>query len=185
MRQTTPLFHSPQQGLWQRILIWTVPLASLGSALVLGAVPLAPAAWALVVPDFVAPTLFFWAVHQPRQLPLVFVFLGGIAADMMHQTPLGVHAAAYMVITLLGKTQAATLAGLGLLFNWAIFALAMVAFGVTKLLASVVGTTGVLQALLPAVLQTIQLVLTTIVAYLAFHFVFSALHRWIGGRDRL
>ena len=115
--------------------------------------------------------LFVW-------MPILLIFLLGLAADMLHNTPLGVHALTYMLLTLVAKSQAAALSGLSFLFHWGLFALAMTGFGAVKFLISLIGTPQVFDhSLRPAILQVLQLVLTTILAYPFGHLVFSGLNR--------
>ena len=164
--------------LWQRVLAVLIPVLSLFVAFVLDAVPLTTLAWSLVVPDFLAPSLFFWCVHRPNQVPVAYVFAVGLGADMLHGTPLGSQAAAYMALALLAKSQASQLAPLGPLFHWGIFALTMTGFALIKFLIAVVATPSVFDhSLIPAILQALQLVLTTIAAYLPIHLVLGGLRR--------
>ncbi len=157
---------------------WLLPTLTLLMGLILDAVPLATGVWAAAIPSFFLPILFYWSVQVPGRVPLLLVCAMGFAADMIHSVPLGVHAISYMVVSLGSKYQSAQLSPLGLLFNWAFFALAMVSFGLLKFILSMIGTPGIFQnSLLPAALQALQLVLTTIAIYVILHLVLSGLRR--------
>lgn len=159
-----------------QLISWLLPTLTLLMGLILDAVPLATGVWAAAIPSFFLPILFYWSVKLPGRVPLLLVCLMGFAADMIHSVPLGVHAISYMVVALGSKYQSEHLAPLGLLFNWAVFALAMVSFGLLKFILSMIGTPGIFEnSLLPAALQALQLVLTTIAAYMSIHLVLGGL----------
>lgn len=162
----------------QRFLAAILPTISLSLALIFDAVPLISGSWALAVPGFVPSVLFFWSVYQPRSVPLLFIFILGLGTDMIDHTPLGVTALSYMILCLGAKSQSQTLSTLGFLFNWAVFSLMIICFGLVKFALSVIGTPGVFDhSLAPAALRVVQFVLTTIGTYFAFHVVLGAFNR--------
>ena len=68
---------------------------SLLVALMLNLLPLGRVLW---MPDFLALTLVFWNVHQPRRVGLLAAFLFGLALDVHQASLLGQHALAYSVL---------------------------------------------------------------------------------------
>ena len=179
---TLPLEGSTYRSPRQRIFALVFPTATLLTALICSGLIWGRLGWSVLVPDFIAPVIFFWSVHQPRWMPVLLVFTFGMASDIMDATPLGVQAASYLMLALLTRTQAAALGGLGFLFNWALFAVLMAGFVVLKFALSLLGTPGIFDhSLRPAILQSLQLVLTTIIAYVPFHLSMSALNRLIVG----
>ena len=167
---------------WTQFLFGAfMPSATIFLALLFDAVPMATGLAALFLPNFVLPVLFYWAVHTPRAVPLILVFALGLSTDALHDTPLGLHALAYMVLVLGAKAQSQHLAGLGLLFNWAFFALGALIYGAMVYVIPLAAQSGVLQDVWglagQAALRMVQLVLTTIVAYLPFHLALTGLQR--------
>ena len=179
MTSLAPLHRAEDRAHPLRLLMaYTLPPLSLVLALVLGAVPWGVNLGRLFVPDLLAPVLFFWAVHQPRHVAILLVFVLGLMADVLDATPLGTQAAAYMVLALVAKSQAAALAGLGLFFKWALFALSMLVFVTVKLLVSLLIARQFMDlALVPAILKSLQLVLVTSMTYLGLHLVLSLINR--------
>ncbi len=154
-----------------------VPL-TLILALIAGIVPWATDLNRLFIPDVLAPVLFFWCVYQPSFVPLIFVFGLGLTADILDVSALGTQGAAYMVFALLAKSQGSQLVSLGVLFNWGVFALAMAALVMIQFLFSVLATAPVFdQALLPAILKSLQIFLTTNLAYLGLYLLLGAVNR--------
>jgi rod shape-determining protein MreD len=64
-------------------------------ALALNTLPLGRAA---AVPDFLALTLVFWNVHQPRRVGMGFAFVFGLMMDVHQGALLGQHALAYTLL---------------------------------------------------------------------------------------
>ncbi len=60
---------------------------------------LMPWGHALGVPDFVALTLLFWNIHQPRKVGMGIAFLVGILVDVHDASLLGEHALAYTILS--------------------------------------------------------------------------------------
>lgn len=56
------------------------------------------------VPDFVALTLAFWAVYQPRHVSMGSGFVLGLLMDVLHTTVLGQYALAYVLMTYVCNT---------------------------------------------------------------------------------
>ena len=161
-----------------RVLAGLVVPATLVLALILSVVPWATNLSRLFIPDVLAPVLFFWCVYQPSYLPLVFVFALGLMADILDASPLGTQATAYMVFALIARSQGSQLVSLGLLFNWGVFALAMLVLVVIHFLISVLATVPIFdQPLLPAALKSLQIFLTTNLAYLGLYLLLGLVNR--------
>jgi rod shape-determining protein MreD len=71
---------------------------SLLAALLLNFLPLGRVPY---MPDFLAITLVFWAVHQPRRVGIGVAFVCGLAMDVHQVALLGQHALAYSLLTFL------------------------------------------------------------------------------------
>lgn len=71
--------------------IWT----TLVGVLVLECMPLGRHPW---LPDLLAMTLVFWAVHQPRRVGIGAAFVFGLLIDAQHAALLGEHALAYSLL---------------------------------------------------------------------------------------
>ena len=66
-------------------------------ALLLNLMPLT--GWLLVLrPDFVALTLLYWGIHQPRKIGFLPAWLLGLAMDVADASLFGQHALAYSVM---------------------------------------------------------------------------------------
>lgn len=66
-------------------------------ALLLNLMPLT--GWVLVLrPDFVALTLLYWGIHQPRKIGFLPAWLLGLAMDVADGSLFGQHALAYAVM---------------------------------------------------------------------------------------
>lgn len=72
--------------------IWVSLLATL----LLNMLPIGRAAW---MPDFLALTLVFWAVHQPLRVGIGAAFVFGLAMDVHQASLLGQHALAYTALS--------------------------------------------------------------------------------------
>lgn len=57
------------------------------------------AMWLLAVPDWVAVTLVFWSIHQPRRVGLTIAWVLGLLVDVNHASLLGEHALAYATLS--------------------------------------------------------------------------------------
>lgn len=67
------------------------------AALLLNLMPLT--GWLLVLrPDFVALTLLYWGIHQPRKIGFLPAWLLGLAMDVADASLFGQHALAYSVM---------------------------------------------------------------------------------------
>jgi rod shape-determining protein MreD len=51
------------------------------------------------IPDFVAITLVFWNIHQPRKVGIGIAFLLGLIMDVHESALLGEHALAYSILS--------------------------------------------------------------------------------------
>jgi rod shape-determining protein MreD len=69
---------------------------SLTLALVLNILPWGRAIW---VPDFLALTLVFWNIHQPRKVGIGIAFLLGLVMDVHEASLLGEHALVYSIVS--------------------------------------------------------------------------------------
>lgn len=69
---------------------------SLGAALLLNLLPWGRLVW---IPDFVALTLVFWNIHQPRRVGIGAAFVMGLLMDVADGTLLGQHALAYTLLS--------------------------------------------------------------------------------------
>ena len=74
--------------------VWGTLAAALLLMIVQGQL-LPTAAWR---PDWLALTLAFWAIHQPRRVGVGTAFVGGLMLDVAHGALLGQHALAYAVL---------------------------------------------------------------------------------------
>ena len=63
------------------------------------------------MPDFVAVTLVFWNVHQPRRIGVGVAFLLGLLMDVHDGAVLGQHALAYTLLSYLAITVHRRLTG--------------------------------------------------------------------------
>ncbi|MCH7343634.1 rod shape-determining protein MreD [Pelomonas sp. CA6] len=68
---------------------------SLIAALALDMVPVGRQPW---MPDFLALTLVFWNVHQPRRVGVGWAFIFGLLVDVHHGALLGQHALSYSLL---------------------------------------------------------------------------------------
>ncbi len=81
-----------------RILLPVRPwfiLLSLLIVLLLNGLPTSNWPW---MPDWVALTLVFWALREPRRVGMGYAFLFGVAMDVADVSLLGQHALAYVLI---------------------------------------------------------------------------------------
>lgn len=53
----------------------------------------------LVRPDFIALTILYWNIHQPRQSGMSLAFVSGIIMDVVNTSIMGQHALIYCLIT--------------------------------------------------------------------------------------
>jgi rod shape-determining protein MreD len=84
----------------QEILLPVRPLyvaLTLVAGLLMNLMPLT--GWALALrPDFVALTLLYWGIHQPRKVGFLPAWLLGLAVDVADGSLFGQHALAYSVM---------------------------------------------------------------------------------------
>jgi rod shape-determining protein MreD len=79
------------------MFIW----ASLLAALMLNMLPIGRTPW---MPDVLALTLVFWAVHQPLRVGVGSAFMFGLAMDVHQASLLGQHALAYTALNFFAIT---------------------------------------------------------------------------------
>ncbi|SRR5579871_6120735 len=65
------------------------------------------------VPDLVALTLLFWAIHQPRRVSISIAFFAGLLMDAANGVLLGQHALVYSIIVFAGNTLSRRILGFG------------------------------------------------------------------------
>jgi rod shape-determining protein MreD len=82
--------------------LWLSLLLALGANMMLNMGGLGRAAW---VPDLLAVTLVFWAVHQPQRIGVGVAFAFGLAMDVHQGALLGQHALAYTVMGFLATSM--------------------------------------------------------------------------------
>jgi rod shape-determining protein MreD len=75
------------------------------------ALNLVPIGRAPAMPDFVAVSLVFWIIHEPRRVGIGVAFLFGLLMDVHDGAVLGQHALAYTVLSFLTVTVHRRLAG--------------------------------------------------------------------------
>lgn len=97
-----PAPSAPQQYILLPVNPWFIGF-TLVTALMLNLLP-APvsagrAAWLLAIPDWVALTLVFWSIHQPRRVGLTIAWVLGLIVDVNHASLLGEHALAYATLS--------------------------------------------------------------------------------------
>jgi rod shape-determining protein MreD len=63
------------------------------------------------VPDLVALTLLFWAIHQPRRVSISVAFVAGLFMDAANGVLLGQHALVYSIIAFAGNTLSRRILG--------------------------------------------------------------------------
>ena len=80
------------------MFIW----GSLLAALMLNMLPIGRTPW---MPDFLALTVVFWAVHQPLRVGVGAAFMFGLAMDVHQAALLGQHALAYTALSFFAITM--------------------------------------------------------------------------------
>ncbi len=82
----------------EALLMPAKPLFIVVSLLVALAINMLPMGRAPAMPDLLALTLAFWAVHQPRRVGVGTAFFFGLAMDVHQGALLGQHALAYALL---------------------------------------------------------------------------------------
>ncbi|MBL8382809.1 MAG: rod shape-determining protein MreD [Burkholderiales bacterium] len=93
-----PAPREPEQYLLLPVNPWFIGF-TLVLSLMLNLLPLPRDGWALAVPDWVALTLVFWNIHQPRRVGLTVAWLLGLVMDVNNASLLGEHALAYSLLS--------------------------------------------------------------------------------------
>lgn len=93
-----PAPSSPKQYILLPVNPWFIAF-TLVLALMLNLLPLGRAAWTLAIPDWVAVTLVFWSIHQPRRVGLTIAWVLGLIVDVNNASLLGEHALAYATLS--------------------------------------------------------------------------------------
>ncbi len=103
-------------------------------------VPLRLPAFAVIAPDLVLMTVFYWTVHRPDLLRAWGAFVVGLLDDILTGTPLGVSSLVFLLVHWTIISQHRTFRGLSFALLW--FGFAVIAAGAKALivgLALVVG----------------------------------------------
>jgi len=100
-------FESPSAGLTAKLTNRFI-LVSLAVAFLFNMLP-----WRDMrgVPDLVALTLLFWAIHQPRRVSISIAFFAGLLMDAANGVLLGQHALVYSLIAFAGNTLSRRILG--------------------------------------------------------------------------
>jgi rod shape-determining protein MreD len=101
-----PAPSAPRQYILLPVNPWFIAF-TLVAALMLNLLPLpvqsgayaGRTAWLLAIPDWVAITLVFWSIHQPRRVGLTIAWVLGLIVDINHASLLGEHALAYATLS--------------------------------------------------------------------------------------
>ena len=93
-----PAPSQPQQYILLPVNPWFIGF-TLVLSLMLNLLPLPRGGWALLVPDWVALTLVFWNIHQPRRVGLLLAWVLGLLMDVNNASLLGEHALAYSILS--------------------------------------------------------------------------------------
>lgn len=93
-----PAPSQPRQYILLPVNPWFIGF-TLVLSLMLNLLPLPRDGWALAVPDWVALTIVFWSVHQPRRAGLTVAWLMGLVMDVNNASLMGEHALAYSILS--------------------------------------------------------------------------------------
>jgi rod shape-determining protein MreD len=93
-----PAPSTPKQYILLPVNPWFIGF-TLVFSLMLNLFPVGRATWTLAWPDWVALTLVFWNIHQPRRVGLTVAWLLGLIMDVNNASLLGEHALAYSVLS--------------------------------------------------------------------------------------
>ena len=93
-----PAPSQPEQYILLPVNPWFIGF-TLVLSLMLNLLPLPRGGWALAVPDWVALTLVFWNIHQPRRAGLAVAWMLGLVMDVNNASLLGEHALAYSILS--------------------------------------------------------------------------------------
>jgi rod shape-determining protein MreD len=87
-----------------QLLLPVNPLFMWSTLLIAGLLNLIPLGREVTTPDFVALTLVFWNVHQPRRVGVGVAFVFGLFMDVHEGALLGQHALAYTLLSFFAIT---------------------------------------------------------------------------------
>jgi rod shape-determining protein MreD len=93
-----PAPSQPKQYILLPVNPWFIGF-TLVFSLMLNLLPVGRADWTLAWPDWVAITLVFWNIHQPRRVGLSLAWVLGLIMDVNNASLLGEHALAYSVLS--------------------------------------------------------------------------------------
>lgn len=93
-----PAPRQPEQYILLPVNPWFIGF-TLVLSLMLNLLPLERGGWALAMPDWIAITLVFWSIHQPRRVGLTVAWLLGLVMDVNNASLLGEHALAYSILS--------------------------------------------------------------------------------------
>ncbi len=95
-------------GFWQRLDLWARRIIPAGLSLLFvlfSALPVPVPDYSSIVPMLALASVFFWAVHHPRLLPPVVVFVIGLAQDTLSGAPMGSGAVVLLAVYGLAVSQ--------------------------------------------------------------------------------
>jgi rod shape-determining protein MreD len=93
-----PAPRQPEQYILLPVNPWFIGFTLIAS-LMANLLPLPRGGWALGMPDWVALTLVFWSIHQPRRVGLTVAWVLGLITDVNDASLLGEHALAYSILS--------------------------------------------------------------------------------------
>lgn len=76
-----------------------------------------------VKPLFILIPLYYWNIYRPSLVPIVYVFVLGLLVDFVLGFPVGLHAALFVILHLVLKSQRLFLMGQPYLMFWLGFAI--------------------------------------------------------------
>ncbi len=115
---------------WQRLDTFARNLVPLGLTLALllfSLVPLHIPGYATIVPMLVLISVYYWAIHRPRLVPPLAVFVIGLAQDALSGAPFGLHAVVLLLAYGAVVSQRRFFLGKSFLVVW--WGFMLVAFG--------------------------------------------------------
>jgi len=81
---------------------------------------------------FFLSVLFYWVIHDPRHVPLWFIFLGGLFIDFTLDGLLGLHAFGFIVLYMILFRFRRIILSQPLFYHWLFFMLAATSFEILR-----------------------------------------------------
>jgi rod shape-determining protein MreD len=123
--------------------------------------------------------LYYWIVHRPALMPLWFVFLCGLIIDFSTDGLLGLHAFAFVVLSIILYRYRRILLSQPMMYHFVVFAMIAVGFEVLRwTLMSIL--TWQIWPILPSFIA----IIINIVAYFPIALVLKGVHRIVSGYGR-